>query len=289
MPVRKNGAAHESSAMQVIAAHVEASPLFNSSLAKGLAVLGAFGPERRTMNLPEIAAVTGVSKSAAQRLAFTLEQLGYLRKDLASRRYSLTSRIVELGMRYVQAHTLIDNANPYLLDLNIKCGETVNLSEPDGDEMVFVAWFPGHKQISVQLPVGGRYPMFCTAAGRAYLSGLNKTEADALVDSSTIVQYTPNTIVDPAILKDRIDQARRSGCAYAESEFFRGDINVAAPVFDIHGTAVAAVGISVPVTRWTSDKVRNQLAPLVLETARAISSPIVPKHSMAARRTARSG
>jgi len=253
------------------------SRLFNNSLAKGIAVLAAFGAEHQAMNLPEIAAAAGISKSAAQRLAFTLERLGYLRKNARTRRYSLSPRVVELGMRYIQAQALIDQANPYLMDLNIKCGETVNLSEPDSLDMIFVAWFPGHKQISVQLPVGGRYPMFCTAAGRAYLSGLRKAESDAAIEAAAIFPYTPDTILDRSRIKDSIDAARSSGCAFAGGEFFRDDINVAAPVFDRRGFAVAAVGISVPVTRWTMQAVRDRLAPLVIETARAVSRSAVPQ------------
>ena len=57
------------------------SPLFNSSLEKGLAVIRSFSASHRHMNLPEIAEVTGMTKSAAQRFTFTLEALGYLRKD----------------------------------------------------------------------------------------------------------------------------------------------------------------------------------------------------------------
>ncbi|GIK96949.1 MAG: transcriptional regulator [Alphaproteobacteria bacterium] len=256
----------------------DASPLFNNSLLKGLSVLAAFGHERRTMNLPEIAQATGIGKSAAQRLAYTLERLGYLRKDPTSRRYALTTKVLELGMRYVHASPLIETATPYLLDLNTKIGETVNLSEPSGLDMVFVVSFPGHKQISVQLPIGDRYPMYCTAAGRAYLSGLTRIKSDALVESSELRRYTPATILDPTRIKELIDRARSAGYAFAEGEVFRGDINLAAPVFGRDGTPVAAVGVSVPVTRWSFERAVSEIAPEVLDAARAISSPTSRQH-----------
>ncbi len=258
------------------------SPLFNTSLAKGLAVLEAFDAQRRSLNLPQIAATAGISKGAAQRLTYTLEILGFLRKDPVSKRYSPSPRFVEFGRRYVGGSALIETSVPYLRDLNIRCGETVNLSEPDGTDMVFVATFPGLKQLAVQLPAGSRFPMFCTASGRAYLAGLDEAVADALIDDSVIVRYTPLTVMEPQAIRSMIREARSAGYAYAEGEFYRGDINVAAPVLGVGGVAVAAVSLSVPVTRWSLADVHRDLAPQIAQAARAISAPIAPRPSATA-------
>lgn len=260
------------------------SPLFNHSLAKAFAILEAFSIERRAMNLPEIAAAAGISKSAAQRLTFSLEALNYLRKDPVTKKYQLAAHCVELGMRYATTSTLIESANPYLLDLNIRCGETVNLSEPDADDMVFVTSLPGHKEIFVQLPIGGRYPMYCTAAGRAYLSGLPKEEADACLRGAEINAYTPATITKVDEIISLVDEARDRGFAYARGEFFRGDVNVAAPVFGSNGRAVAAVGVSVPVTRWSMEQALAEIAPQVGDVAQTLSSLNAPKRPVRAPR-----
>lgn len=248
------------------------SRLFNQSLAKAFAVLEAFGIDRRAMNLPELAAMTGLSKSAVQRLTHTLESLGYLRKDAQSKKYSLTPRSLGLGMRYITSSNLVESAGPYLLDLNIKCGETVNLSEPHGTDMIFTVSYPGRQQISVQLPVGGCYPIYCTAAGRALLSGLSRARAEDIIERSEIHSYTPATVTDKAQILRLVDEARHAGFAFALGEFFRGDINIAAPVFGVDGQAVAAVGVSVPVTRWTFEDACAQIAPQVAQVAQTISS-----------------
>ena len=253
------------------------SPLFNQSLAKAFGILEAFSIDRRSMNLPELAAITGLSKSAVQRLTFTLESLGYLRKDPASKRYSVTPRTLELGMRYTTTSSLIESASPYLLDLNIKCGETVNLSEPDGLNMIFVSGYPGRRQISVQLPVGSRFPIYCTAAGRAFLSGSTTERVESIIGSSKIRSYTPNTILDRAEIIRLVDDARMAGFAFANGEFYRGDINIAAPVLGADGHAVAAVGVSVPVTRWTFENACADIAPQVTEAAQTISSLFAPR------------
>src|ERR1700760_2497624 len=88
--------------------------LFNQSLEKGIAVLRAFSAQRRTMTLPEVAEATSITKSSAQRMIYTLEKLGYVRKHPLTRRYQLTLRAMQIGFNYLAADKLIDMANPSL-------------------------------------------------------------------------------------------------------------------------------------------------------------------------------
>lgn len=251
---------------------MQRSPLFVQSLEKGLAVLRAFGPENETMNLAEIAAATGIGKSAAQRFAFTLEDLGYLRKDPVTRRYSLTVATLELGYRYLMVNRAAERANAFLLDLNRACRETVNLSEPDGCHMVFVGRFPTSRSTPLFLPLGLRLPMYCTSSGRAYLSCMPSAERERLLKASDRVAYTPQTITKLARLLELCEEAAREGYAWAQGEYFAGDFNVGAAILDANGRPIAAVSVSAPSTRWSIVDVRRDLAPLVMETARLIST-----------------
>src|SRR3546814_21061252 len=55
------------------------SPLFNQSLEKGLAVIRAFSTAHRSMTMGDVAEAIHISRSSAQRMVFTLEQLGYMK------------------------------------------------------------------------------------------------------------------------------------------------------------------------------------------------------------------
>src|ERR1700761_2221547 len=112
----------------------EVDLLFNQSLEKGLAVLRAFSAKRRTMTLAEVAEATGITKSSAQRMIYTLEKLGSVHNHPLPRRYQLTLRAMQIGFNYLAADTLIDVANPFLSELTNVTGETTNLPEPDDDE-----------------------------------------------------------------------------------------------------------------------------------------------------------
>jgi IclR family transcriptional regulator, pca regulon regulatory protein len=86
-------------------------PLFNSSVAKALAILEAFGGERRALSLSELAAGVGVTLSSAQRCTHTLVRLGYLRRDAQLRRWVLTPRVLSLAEAYLSGHALLDQAS----------------------------------------------------------------------------------------------------------------------------------------------------------------------------------
>jgi len=250
----------------------DTSGLFNASLAKGLQVLAAFGHDRRTMNLPEMAAATGITKSAAQRSAHTLESLGYLHKDPATKRYALTPKVLQLGFAYIATDRLVELANPYLQELSAKCGETVNLSVPFEDKVIFTARFPSQQHISVHMPLGTALPMFCTASGRAIMSTWPDDDVRRALASTVLRAYTPATVTDPDAVMALIAEARHNGFATAVEEYYRGDLNLAAPIMGENGRAVGAVNISAPRGRWTIAELADKLAPMILETVRAISA-----------------
>jgi IclR family pca regulon transcriptional regulator len=252
-----------------------ASPLYIVGLAKGLALLSAFSAERPAMSLAELAAASGLTRSSTQRAAFTLESLGFLRRAPDARRYELSPRACDLGFRYLETSRLVAASNPYLFDLNRRCGESVNLSEPERVEMVFVARFPGHRSVAVHMPIGRRLPMFCTASGRAYLSMLPQGSVREILRAVERPAFTSSTVTGEGRLQRLIAEAASNGFAYADGEYYRGDINVAAPLVRPGGVPVGAINISVPMTRWSLARAKTELAPLVIETARAISAKLV--------------
>ncbi|TSD57007.1 MULTISPECIES: IclR family transcriptional regulator [unclassified Variovorax] len=252
----------------------DANPLFNQSLEKGLAVLCAFSAQRRSMTLADVAAAAGISKSSAQRMVFTLEQLGFVRKHPQTRRYLLAPRVMRIGYNYLAANTLIDLANPYLSELATVTTETTCLTEPDGLEMVYVARFVSAQFVPVHMPIGSRIPMYCTASGRAWLSALPDAEALALLRASERAVHTRFTITDESAILAELTQARERGYAINREELFLGDMTLGAPVIDSHGRPVAAVHIVAPTSRWTREEAESRLGPSLLACARTLSNSV---------------
>ncbi|MGO9774698.1 MAG: IclR family transcriptional regulator C-terminal domain-containing protein [Roseiarcus sp.] len=60
-------------------------------------------------------------------------------------------------------------------------------------------------------------------------------------------------------IRELAAEARRNGYAWGNEEYFRGDINVAAPARDANGKALGAIDVSLPKSRWTLEA--NQVDP----------------------------
>jgi IclR family transcriptional regulator, pca regulon regulatory protein len=251
---------------------LDSDPLFNQTVQKALAILEAFGGEKAALNLTEIGTAAGMTKSSAQRCTHTLERLGYLRRDPAMKRWVLTPRTLGIAHAYLTGHELLEQATTHLIDLNQLCGESVSLSEPNGTDMVYIARFPSHKRFLIHMPVGRRLPMYCSGAGRAYLSTLPRKDVQEILRLSNLRAYTPMTLTDPRQILRQIDAARVAGYAWTAQEYYRGDLTIAAPVLAADGAPVAAINISAPTSRWTLDELRARFSSVLLETARAASS-----------------
>jgi DNA-binding IclR family transcriptional regulator len=228
------------------------------------------------MTLADIAKASALDRSATQRIVYTLEALGYLSRVPETRNYRLTTKVLQFSYNYIRANELVDKASPYLLDISRHLGETTNLQEIDGNEIVFVARFPGRHLFNVDIALGARLPALFTASGTAILSRLPEKQLKAIVAQTLLDPMTPYTEIDPKKLLERIRQASRRGYAIIENETVLGDISVAAPITDHGGAAVAAINISVPTTRWTVERVEAELAKHVQVAATSISKSRLP-------------
>ncbi|VVE33282.1 IclR family transcriptional regulator [Pandoraea cepalis] len=247
------------------------SSLFVGSTEKTFQVLHAFDGPARYMTLGDIAKAAGLDRSATQRLVHTLEVLGYLFRVPETRTYGLTTKVLQFSYNYIRANDLVEKAAPYLLDIFRRVGETTNLQELDGHEIVYIARFPGQHLVNIGIVVGARLPAMFTASGIAMLSRLPDARVREILANTSLEPMTPYTTTDEKKLLERIQTAARRGYAIVESETVMGDISVAAPITDHDGYAVAAINISVPTSRWTRERVEAELAPHVQVAATSIS------------------
>lgn len=225
------------------------------------------------MSLTQLASAIDLDKSATQRFTHTLVKLGYLQKDLVTKRFELGLRILDLSHHYLVANLLVERATPYLLDLSKTTEETVNLSILDDIEVVFIA-----RLLSRQLPslntdvtVGKRLPAYCTAAGMAILSQLPTGEARDILERSDRRAYRTQTIYRMKDLLKKLERCADRGYATAFEEFYVGDLAIGAPILAQGNRPIGAINISAPRARLTPEEVEERFAPLVLATASSLS------------------
>jgi DNA-binding IclR family transcriptional regulator len=242
-----------------------------TSVEKAFQVLRAFESHQRSLSLTDIAEATGLDKSAAQRFTYTLAALGYLKKDQEARRYTISPKVLSLGMIYLRTDSLVARARHHLYELNKAIDATVNLTELDDTEVIYVVRYPGRGIVTADVVLGARRPAFCSAGGRAILSTMADDDVMDILRRSNRVAHTPHTKTSIRAVMAEIHQARSRGFALTVQESSIGDITIAAPVRRADGTTTAAVNISVSTSEWKPQDVVRKLGPTIRDVAHAVS------------------
>ncbi|MEX2319385.1 MAG: IclR family transcriptional regulator C-terminal domain-containing protein [Bauldia sp.] len=244
-----------------------------ASLAKGLAVLGAFSDRLPSMSLTEAAAVAGLSRAAARRVLLTLAELGYVEQN--GRDFTLAPRILELGFAYLSIQSWIERAEPLMRQLSNEFQETCNAATLHGSEIVFVARVPAPSWImSPAIPVGTRLPAFHTSLGRILLGYLPDDDIWNRLRATRIVPYTPSTIVDPSALVERVKADRAQGFSIVDEELERDLRALAVPIQTRNGMPVGAINLAAHASRTTRNEMRDNYLPRLREAAARISQAL---------------
>jgi IclR family pca regulon transcriptional regulator len=242
------------------------------SLARGLAVIRAFGPEHPQMTLSEVARATGLTRAATRRFLLTLAELGYVRND--GREFYLRPRVLELGYAYLSGLSLNEVAEPHLEDLVARTRESSSVAVLDGSDIVYVVRVPTKRIMAVAISVGTRFPAYATSMGRVLLAGLEGEDLDAYLAQVVMEPLTKRTVTDTKKLREILKSVRTQGYAMTDQELEAGLRSAAVPIRDSSKSVVAAMNVSTHASRVTMDELRRNLLPHVLSTARLIEADL---------------
>jgi len=242
---------------------------FMATLAKGLAVLGAFGKDRPTLTLSEAAAATGISRATARRILRTLAELGYV--EQSGRQFALTANILRLGFAYLGSQSWIDRTLPLLRELGERSQESCSAALLEGSEIVYVARVPARRIMSMALSVGSRLTAFHTALGRIQLGFLDEDELWRRLKSLRLAPFTPYTITDLQAIIDRIRDDHAQGFSIVDEELELGLRALAVPVLDRRHELVAAINMSTHASRTTRNEMRAHFLPELQRVAAQIA------------------
>ncbi len=243
---------------------------FVRSLERGLAVIRAFGPDRRELSLSEVARLTGLTRAAARRFLLTLVELGYVHGD--GRLFSLRPRVLELGYAYLSTLSLHEVAAPHMEELVAATRESSSIAVLDGDDIAYVVRVPTRRIMTVAIAVGTRFPAYPTSMGRVLLAGLAPGDLDAYLARVRLEPLTRRTVTDPGTLRRIVAEVAAQGFAVVDQELEEGLRSAAVPITDAAGRTVAALNVSVHASRMTLDALRRAVLPLLQLTAARISA-----------------
>jgi IclR family pca regulon transcriptional regulator len=250
-------------------------PDFVEALARGLDVLACFDDRHPRMSLTEIADRAKLHRPTARRLLLTLAELGFVRQEEGQ--FTLTPKVLALGMAYVGSLGLWDVARPHLEALVAQTGESSSMAQLDGSDIVYVARVSVPKIITLRVVIGTRFPAVQTSQGKVLLAALDPaTLTAALAEPSRSGLPTapppPANRQDLAVLEDELRTVRARGWALADEELAPGIRSVAVPVRDGCGEVRAAMNVTVHAAETSLATLVDDYLPRLIRAAGDVSA-----------------
>jgi IclR family transcriptional regulator, KDG regulon repressor len=243
----------------------------DKSIVKLFALLDALANADQPRGVSELARELNLTKTNVHRLLRTLEMSNFVRRTGQVSRYELTLKLWELGTRVVARLDIKKVSAHFLSQLANQTQETVHLSVPDGMEVVYIDKIESPAPVRAHTTIGARAPIYCVATGKAMLAFFPPESIASL--EGKLERYTATTITDIRDLEAELARIRQQGFAEYQGEWRDGVNGVAAPIRDMHGNVIAAVGIAGPDARLRPEMFASA-APLVLNAATAISAEL---------------
>lgn len=242
------------------------------SIDRTLDVLEALSARRVPTGISDLAHQVGLHVSTVHRLLATLVDRGYVRQDPETSRYHLGSRVfalasaadVHLDVRLV--------ARPFLERLMRAASETANLVTATSEEVVYIDQVESTHLVKMFTQPGMRAPLYCTGSGKVILAHRPRAEAEPVL-AGPFRRQTARTIGSREELEAELEAIRLNGYALDDEEMEDGVRCIAVPVFDRRGDVTAALSVSGPTTRMTTQRI-IALVPLAKGIALELSQAL---------------
>jgi IclR family transcriptional regulator, acetate operon repressor len=229
------------------------------SIERAFAVLGALadGP----IGVTELADRTELPKSTVARLLGSLQREGAVEQEPGGTRYRVGSRIVTLAATVLPTRSMVVLARPELEALALAVGEAAGLAVPEDTP----------NPVSVRDWTGTRVPMHAVPSGLVLLAHSAPASLERFL-ARPMEAFTPATVTNPAVLRERLRQVQLDGYAWVFGEFSVGINSVAAAVADEAGEIVAAVHLHGPSYRFPVPGSQERIGEEVVAAAARVSA-----------------
>ncbi len=243
----------------------------HQSLQRAIAILREFSEQEPALTVGEISLRVDLHKSTVSRILATLLEDGVVWHNAETGRYSLGMALVEMAGVALGQIDVRAAAMPHMEGLASETNETISVAVRRDRETVTVAHLPSTHSIRHVLWIGRRLPLRTTAAGKALLASMQASGEDwqnlvSVPREDRPAEWEATLATDFAAIAKR-------GYAEESDEFEIGMAAIAAPILDRSGTAVAALSISGPSSRF-DPAYRLRAAPLVVGAADAVATDL---------------
>ena len=240
---------------------------FVTALARGLRILGCFGPARPSLTVSEIAAELGLPQPTAWRLCQTMLSLGYLSSGAEGRLLPALA-VLRLGYVTLSELPLADLARPYLQELADDVGGAAGMAVRDGHDMRFVQRCESASQLVLNLRIGSRVPVATSAMGWAYLAALPESRWEEATGGPVAW-----AAARPAF-RAALAEFQSTGFIVNPGILHPGYVTASVPVLDRDGLPFSTLNCGGAASVLSIERLRQEIGPRLRDLATLIATSL---------------
>jgi IclR family KDG regulon transcriptional repressor len=229
-----------------------------SKIAKSLIqTIEVFCTNNHPLGITDLSNIMLDSKSAIHQKIKILEELEIIEQDKNSKKYYLTTKLLELVNKSLKGYYERTHIHNYLKSIAEETGQCTYFGLKNRENrVVYIDRYASEDAMTVYTNIGDSPLPYCTAHGKALLAFLTLEEIEDTIKDG-LRKFTENTITDKKQLMVELKKIREKGYAYDDEERMVGVRCVAAPVFNSYREVIGAIGISGISQSMTYEKMES--------------------------------
>jgi DNA-binding IclR family transcriptional regulator len=215
-------------------------------IARAAAILRVLEHRPDGQSLGQIAKAAGLSRSTVQRIVAALAMENFVTTTGPNPGVRIGAGLI--GIAAAVGSNTVALLRPHLRALSEEVCETVDLAVLSGGSAVFVDQVPGRQRLVAMSAVGERFPLHCTANGKAILACMVEADVLELIDKST-AEHPDHPLTDHNALMHELGRTRQTHLAFDFEEHREGITVVGTALLDWFGRPIA-ISIPIPSLRF---------------------------------------
>lgn len=229
------------------------------TILRGLVIVEKIAAAKRAISAAELIEELGLPKPSIHRILQQLEEEGLVQRDPITRRFMPGIRTQSLAFNVASHKALGAPRHTILQALSDEVGETCNCTMLDGDRIIYFDRVEANWPFRIQLPVGSRLPLHCTASGKLFLAYMNSRQRNRLINAAPLERHTERTVTDPELLQEDLKRIADEGIGIDNEENLAGMVAIAVPVLNSRNEIYFTIAVHAPKIRKSLEDLRQYI------------------------------
>jgi len=213
------------------------------SVKRATDIISLFSAAQPQLGITQIATALELNKATAWGIVSTLEKQGFLQQDPETHKYSVGSKLFELGMVYFERLEVNSRASRPAHDLAGRTGLVARVGIWDRDSVLITLMALPKAEDSLSHQIGPRIPAYCSGIGKALLAFLDPEVLAGYLEETPLIPHTRATILCRDQLEEDLARARVVGYSVSREEMIPGLVALGAPVYGRGRKLAGAISI----------------------------------------------